>query len=174
MIAIVDASVRAPDGAAAALQVSWNCCPSGYVTHSDVISGLVEGDTLVGTIQQPNSNDLVFVTTSTLVPKSGGPPKSVSLKSDMKGVSGWKPTWAEVIHEAYSVTSCAQVPCAVGTFTNLTLATTASPGGVPLSWSAPFYEIDGGTQDKAQCSGAVTPSSGGDAVTLVYDCTAPH
>ena len=97
--------------------VSWNCCPSGYVTHSDVLTGMQEGDTLVGTMSRP-ANSMVFNIVSTWIPASGGPTQSVSLKADMAGVANWKPQWAEVIHEAYSVTSCQQVPCAVGTFTS--------------------------------------------------------
>ena len=53
--------------------VSWNCCPAGYVTHSDILTGMKEGDKLIGIIQQPDSDNKVFEITSTWVPATGQP-----------------------------------------------------------------------------------------------------
>ena len=74
---------------------SWNCCPAGFVTHSEPMGGLVEGDVLFGSVTQSASDNDVFTITSTLL-RPGAPPASTVLGADMRSVSGWRPNWAEV------------------------------------------------------------------------------
>lgn len=75
---------------------SWNCCPAGYVVHSDPVGGLRPGDVLLGSVRQSAADNDVFTVTSTLA-RAGVPPVTTSLAADMRGVAGWKPQWAEAI-----------------------------------------------------------------------------
>lgn len=158
--------------------VSWNCCPAGYVVHSEPLTGLREGDALYGEVSQaaPPGDDDVFTVVSSHAPAGGGPAQRVSLTADMRGVGGWAPTWAEAVAETYFVTGCEQLPCGgappMAAFAGMSLVTTASPppGGVaPIPWS-PAYEVDGAPAPAAPiCGGAASGGKAGSAV-IEFQC----
>jgi hypothetical protein len=154
--------------------VSWNCCPAGYVWHSDVLPA-EPGDTIDGAMVRTAPGDAGHphggtYATLTTVRSPGKPLATVSLTTDTDHeAGGWLGNWVEAIAESYFVTSCEQLPCttagALGqgeAFAGLSLVLVDddmptrpySPASIP--WVEEYQVQDDGKPGAPTCGGKVT------------------
>lgn len=149
------------------------------MVHSDPITDVRPGDTLVGSVAQPSADNDAFVITSELR-RGGAHVNATTLLADMTHVGGWAPQWAELIEESYFVTDCRQLPCGsasppMAAFAKVALATTDAPGGVASVPWTPFYEVEGVGRDPGApiCGGAAMPAppGGGNGGVIQYACS---
>jgi len=133
---------------------SWNCCPQGYVVHSDPITSLEEGQTLVGYIEQIQPSSYVYNIVSSVV---GG--ESVSLVADMTKITNWSPNWIETQIESYYVTNCSQFPAGVVTFSDVVFQL-QGVNTTNIPWSQTTECALTTCPNPAICSGQVSSSPG--------------
>ena len=126
------------------------------------------GDVLQGTVSQSSADNLVFEIVSINV-RTGA---NTSLAADMRGVSGWKPNWAEAMTETYSVTDCEQLPCSapMAAFSNVTLVTTANGTIASVPWTSFYEEESVSHPGKPICGGVVDPTGVSNGVNITFLC----